>query len=352
MPAALSKYKACPSVRAEALGVNGFARLVEENQASVITDVGSWPVKKIWSADHLHKLLGETIVDVEMLHFGGHMNRLIKRISSWDEVLPGKKDLPEYVHIRPTGTHMFASDALALMHDPHLFPHLQPYMHQQDVDVAYPGLANEIQGVPDFAASVSNLLTWRNLWLGGQTITPLHFDGKDNLLVVLNGTKYVLLLPPMAYNALQISQINDIFPSDIQTIEEVHAFAAGSVPLESPSRKWKSISLTNNRPAVNHTHPASGAVGAEFHAWAQKHGCVATLRRGSALFIPIFWNHAVHGQVDDKQGADGDRNDNLVVSLNYWFKTDFQLEDAIELDERRATRRKQSSQRVPRKNEL
>ena len=41
-----------------------------------------------------------------------------------------------------------------------------------------------------------------NAWVGCSRTSHLHFDGKDNLLIVLHGAKEVLLYNPWQYAAL------------------------------------------------------------------------------------------------------------------------------------------------------
>ena len=55
--------------------------------------------------------------------------------------------------------------------------------------------ARAMAPLPAVAAELELVLA--NLWLGaGETVSPLHYDEYDNVLLVLRGRKELLLFPP------------------------------------------------------------------------------------------------------------------------------------------------------------
>ena len=80
--------------------------------------------------------------------------------------------------------------------------------------------------LPAVAAELELVLA--NLWLGaGETVSPLHYDEYDNVLLVLRGRKELLLFPP----------------SDLE-----HLYYAARLKVWSPT-----ANTTNNNTNTNNT---------------------------------------------------------------------------------------------------
>ena len=113
-----------------------------------------------------------------------------------------------------------------------------------------------------------------NAWVGCSRTSHLHFDGKDNLLIVLHGAKEVLLYSPWQYAALY--------------------------PQLEPEVRWQSAARSRGYAARR------GAAGA--HAGLLDEPCWrAELRAGEMLFIPTGWWHEV-------------LTPRVTLALNVWFK--------------------------------
>lgn len=109
-----------------------------------------------------------------------------------------------------------------------------------------------------------------HLWLSSDgTVTPLHYDGKNNLLTQMHGTKRVVLLPPTEYAR--------IYPYGVG---HYAAHASRVNPEQVDDAKFPQF-------------PASLAVSFDLLA-------------GDTLFIPAFWWHHI-------------RSLELSVSVNDWW---------------------------------
>lgn len=114
-----------------------------------------------------------------------------------------------------------------------------------------------------------------SLWCGdGESVTPIHYDCKDNLLCQIRGTKHVLLFP--------CARAFDLYP----------------YPLDHPMTEFTMVDL--EKPDVKRWPAFASLRGAGLHA---------TLGPGDVLLIPRFTWHFVQQCSPNK--------DNL--SMNFWF---------------------------------
>lgn len=129
---------------------------------------------------------------------------------------------------------------------------------------------------------------------------------------------------------------DNLFPAEVPPAE----LMAGALA-PRPDGTFRDLSReAGQRPIVDYLEPETdGARGARFAAWARTHACRATLTRGSALFIPVFWSHAVHGFASPPaRNSSAGITPPRVTSVNYWYRRVLELEDASA-----AYRRKQES---------
>lgn len=317
-----ASYTRCKTVQASDLNEYSFEATVKKSQAVVVTGLRVWPVEGPTMRDYHDMFGGDLVIDVDLLHADGSVNKLFQLNDRWKKELQPLTDVSKanYGHVRPAKTYMYASDFLKALGSHELPQHVHLFANQQDVNASYPGFAATLPSdLLPFASSAARRLVWRNLWLGGASKTPLHFDGKDNVIFMLNGTKHILLLPPTAYEELGISQLHDVFPSEVDSLSAVKAWMSGK--RLKGRRRWKRVGLDKVRPAVNHTHPR-GRLGQKFMSWARDNACFAQVSRGMALVIPIFWLHAVHSHPN---------SDSITAAINYWYKPVHELGESIAL---------------------
>lgn len=115
-----------------------------------------------------------------------------------------------------------------------------------------------------------------NLWIGdGGMRSNLHWDGHDNILLQLTGTKSLVLLPPEATAHLSYVPFN----------EHKYSFESQRFTGYAPSGTVvENHALFDAFDPENHSLPAAMPV-----ARAR----VVTLHPGEALFLPALWSHAV-----------------------------------------------------------
>ena len=119
-----------------------------------------------------------------------------------------------------------------------------------------------------------------NLWIGdGGMRSNLHWDGHDNILLQLTGTKTLLLLPPEATPFVEYVPL------------EEHRFRFEN---RSGTPAFPGFAPTNvtveNHALFDAFDPAAAALPADLPAARAR---VATIRPGEALFLPALWSHAV-----------------------------------------------------------
>ena len=139
-----------------------------------------------------------------------------------------------------------------------------------------------------------------NLWIGdGGMRSNLHWDGHDNILLQLTGTKTLLILPPEATPHLGYRAFS----------EHRYLYANGRFT------GYKQTGTVVENHALFDAFDADSARLDERIPVARAR--VATLRPGEALFLPALWSHAV---VSTPAGADeGAAAEGLNMAVNLWF---------------------------------
>ena len=146
-----------------------------------------------------------------------------------------------------------------------------------------------------------------NIWLSdGNTVGKLHFDGSDNILVQLVGTKNLTIFHPHDNANLYEGHIQEAqFEAEIDLkMERPWNFSRNNL-LDSTSMVMSPIDLSN---VDFNKFPKFRAM--------QKMNCA--IGPGDALFLPSFWWHEVVSQPDK------DRKFNLA--LNFWFEPFYKKE--------------------------
>lgn len=141
----------------------------------------------------------------------------------------------------------------------------------------------------------SNLIS-ANLWLGDGSIkSAIHYDGQDNLLLQLSGTKTVLLIPPELEPYMQYKKYTE---SRFVFDETTGKFVGGA--LKSTSK------IVENHGTFD---PFAGSSSDEhrFDFIKGSGAMICTLNPGETLFLPALWSHAVVSSTG------------LNVAVNLWF---------------------------------
>ena len=141
-----------------------------------------------------------------------------------------------------------------------------------------------------------------NLWIGdGGMRSNLHWDGHDNILLQLAGTKTLLLLPPEATPLV----------SYIPFAEHKYLFRGDSFAGYTPTNV-----TVENHALFDAFNSACTEMRLPAHVLARAR--VATLRPGEALFLPALWSHAVVS-TPAQTDAEGAEAAGLNMAVNIWF---------------------------------
>ncbi|GAM28830.1 hypothetical protein SAMD00019534_120060, partial [Acytostelium subglobosum LB1] len=203
----------------------------------------TWPAMNKWIDDkYILSTIGEHKVEVNMCTFGKMSDIFTMPFSEyWQLSTTGWPDL------QPIATHQNT-----------------PYLRNFDIFGNFPQLGNDVLNEHLFDSNIHNMIV-RGAFIGAKnTATHFHKDTGDNVVAVIRGSKFVVLVPPSEESNVVRSMVN--------------IGGADGIPLAE--------------------HPSMERVGQAY---------ATTLQAGEALFIPIGWVHYVHNQ-------------EFTVSVSCWGK--------------------------------
>jgi lysine-specific demethylase 8 len=228
---------------------------VRANRPVLITGVADkWPATKRWSPDYF----SSSFPDAKVI------------FTAWESDNPKNDPADYYEHRRKLGTRL--GSFIDLMNSEADFS--RNYITQFPVFREIPELKRDI-GTLDELMNVPGPLAGRfkkppTMWLGpADTVTPIHFDGADNLLIQIHGRKKLTLIPPAQSHCLYYPCLR---------LGHVHY---SPVDIEEPDYE-------------------------QFPRFRQATPLAVTLAPGEMLFIPVrWWHHA--------------RSLDQAISLNFWW---------------------------------
>lgn len=141
---------------------------------------------------------------------------------------------------------------------------------------------------PPFAAALE--LKRADLWIGGRSISRMHFDNLDNLFAQVVGSKTFVLAPPEAGAALQGGR-RLRKAANVYTQPGGFAREGGGV-LHETVLNYLGVERPASLPTVR-----------------------VTLRPGDMLYLPFGWWHEVHGEPDTHSG--------LCASVSHFYQPFF-----------------------------
>ena len=205
--------------------------------------------------------------------------------------------LPNASLVRPAERQLPLEALIALLRDPQ-----RPY-NAYSRYLALTALPDAVRAqlpLDRLFALAGERVTAANVWLGdGGMRSDVHFDGPDNLLLQLAGTKRVLLLPPAA------------------------ALELGYAPLHE--RRWVfdetagTFAGTRSTGAIIENHAtAFSAFGPPASDRTRAMAVECELRPGSALFVPALWSHAV-ASTPAAAHEPPSALDGLNLAVNLWY---------------------------------
>ena len=247
--------------------------------------VKEWGPLKNWDAEHLKSEAGDQEVVVMVVSMDGHFEvlpdrmerppRSVMRLKDFIRLLEAKVDANLTIYAReselwPMGT------LLAELGDPPL-----PWMERLKLDHV-------------------------NFWLGdGRFRNTLHFDGFDNFLCQLSGSKHVLLYPPDAKPNLYYESRED--------------FQAYYRPSRGEFGRFRD-GVSANTAGVNVANPDLKSY--PLFNDARKVQTYAELNPSDCLYLPRMWHHHVFSVADRTTGYN--------LAINMWIDRETTLTTAGE----------------------
>jgi hypothetical protein len=149
------------------------------------------------------------------------------------------------------------------------------YIASNVIDTHFPGFRAENDLViprPDLGCPIEDVRT--SIWIGNRTTACCHYDASDNLACCVVGKRRFTLFPP--------DQIGNLYPGPL-----------------TPTPGGQALSM------VDFTNPDFTKY--PKFAEAMKHGQIADLEPGDALYLPSMWWHHVEAQ------------SRFNVLVNYWW---------------------------------
>ena len=243
--------------------------------------VKEWGPLRNWDAEHLKSEAGDQEVVVMVVSMDGHFEvlpdrmerppRSVMRLKDFIRLLEAKVDANLTIYAReselwPMGT------LLAELGDPPL-----PWMERLKLDHV-------------------------NFWLGdGRFRNTLHFDGFDNFLCQLSGSKHVLLYPPDAKPNLYYGNRRDI--------------QAHYRPLRGEYGRHDTGIVSENTAEINGANPDLTTYPKFVHA--REVQSYAALSPSDCLYLPNGWHHHVFSEADTDAGYN--------LAINLWIDRDSTL---------------------------
>lgn len=140
-----------------------------------------------------------------------------------------------------------------------------------------------------------------NLWLGdGRLRSSIHFDDRDNLILQLEGTKEVLLIPPALLGELGYATREERrFVLDATHRLLTSTEPTGRSPVENHSPLQPFVATPHDGPPL-HGLPPEDLVPNEAALLTRisAEASLCTLPAGDALFVPALWSHALFSRTD------------------------------------------------------
>ena len=159
-----------------------------------------------------------------------------------------------------------------------------------------------------------------NIWLGRlmgdrPKESPLHFDPKDNLLLLLKGAKKFVFFAPSDSAALYPRYMATGSSDDPRD------------PRYASREKLENVNMEFDNPNEVITNFSPVDINApnltRFPRFAEAKPCVCTVRDGDMLFVPAFTWHNVFSWPDS--------DDRFNIAVNLWFGENVALEQAHQL---------------------
>jgi jumonji domain-containing protein 7 len=270
-------------ISAKGLDPDDFVRqYVAENTPVILQDAlpEAWDHALTWTPERLAELAEKDLhVRVAPLMADGR-DKWIENADLWPgaqdaEPLPGILHTDRVLAVAAARIDVPIADFVASLRGEGSLPSLYAD-GANNFDHSFSYLASDLPGALDIGDSL--LFKTLHLWLGGRTLSTLHFDNYENLFAQLVGEKEFLLCPPGDANKLVDGRLRK-------------AYASWCAEDGSFQRAASGIS---NEAVMNYAAYDIDAPPVEYAERAAKlRRSLVRVRAGEVLYLPFGWWHQV-----------------------------------------------------------
>ena len=269
-----------------------FSEFVQTNKPLVLRGAASgWAAAQSWTdLPRLIEAHGEEVVTVAPLESSGpraYLDKWLEPCDAWEHVehepnvcdakqllvvsaMRVKMRLKKFFKLLKAKEHAFYADGAGNL--AHSFPYLRG-------DFAPPAFASHL------------LLKRADLWIGGKSISRMHYDNLDNLFAQVVGSKTFVLSPPDAGAAIQGGRR---LRKAARAYTHPGGFAReGGGVMHETVLNYLSVDRPASLPTVS-----------------------VTLGPGDMLYLPFGWWHEVHSHPDEALG-------NVAFSVSHFYEPYF-----------------------------
>jgi len=258
-----------------------------------------------WSSAHLAAVVGEELVEASFTNARGELNAF-EPLEQWRDFFEQSAfTVPPSVRsvlVRPTKRVLRVRQLLELLGTRRAEAagvRGRPYLHQSELHFDLPQLLPLVRE-PGWAGSQPGWVAKEtNLWLsGGDTMTSLHSDSTENVMVQVRGAKEFLLFAPEQRRHLYYEAVLEV---SRDSRESGRIYLGRTATGESANHGLVDVRAPNLR-----RHPA----------YARARGQRCRIDSGDALYVPGSWHHAVYSSCDPaEQATEAACN----LGLNFWY---------------------------------
>ncbi|KAK7485424.1 hypothetical protein BaRGS_00023372 [Batillaria attramentaria] len=275
-----------------------FNEYLARSRPVIITDaMDNWPAMSKWTTEFLRDRYGDKRVAVQLTPKGEYTR--VEPLSIWNINIPQavlkRLQYPDLVVVQPAGLDMKFSDFLDLMRNVSegKTDNVSAYMAYLPVSRYLQELKDDIEEMPFFKNTLQP--DEQNIWFSdGNTLANIHYDGFDNFLCQISGTKEVILFEPHNNERLYEAYIAEaILTYNASTKEFWRA--------KTPRLVSKIISPVDiKQPNLE-----------RFKKFGEARPMSCTIKQGEVLYIPAFWWH----EVQSRPSPTEHRN----LAVNSWY---------------------------------
>ena len=257
-----------------------IAEHVKPNLPLIIRGAASHWAAMHWSADSLTEEFGQHPVTVAPLHRSGphaHLDKWLEDSSLWehDEPEPKVCDTQKLLVVSGVRVNMRLKKFMRMMHPDSTVEAGFYADGAGNLGKSFPFLKRYFEP-PPFATALD--LKRADLWIGGKSISRMHYDNLDNVFAQVVGRKTFVLSPPHEGAKIQ-----------------------GGKRLRKAACKYTHPGqFTRDGGGVLH-ETVLNYLGVEREATALPTVSV-TLEAGDMLYLPFGWWHEVHSHPDGARG--------------------------------------------------